>query len=197
MRLLPNQKFGDAAEILIELIIKSQAIDPKTNFIDFDNIWVDPEHRKQLTSVIEMSLSCLLPDSFTPLKTVLVSPDNLRRPFGILPAVACVAQRLGTYMAVWKEAADFSTGLGKLYGPTGISLNGYILQDVVATGGTVLKMASALKKTAWRIEAHMCLVRARPLSGRIDHNLEELRAVLHSTPDPIPSYYVVHLSSKE
>jgi len=193
MRLLPNPDFGEVGKILINVLDRSEAIDPKTYFIDFDNAWMHPEYRKDLISVIEISLS-LLPGSFTPSKTVLLSPDNLRRPFGVIPAVGCVAQNLGTYMAVWKEAADFTTGLSTVYGPTKISLDCYILQDVIGTGGTVLKMASTLKKSAWNIKAHMCLVRARPLSDRIDQNLAELRAVMNSTPDPIPFYYVTELS---
>jgi hypothetical protein len=193
MSLLSNPVFGEAAELLIDVINRSKAIDPKTDFIDVDKIWVNPRYRKDLISVIEMSLS-FLPGSFAPPKTVLLTPDNLRRPFGLIPAVACVAQNLETYMAVWKEAADFTTGLSKLFGPTEIPLDCFILQDAVGAGGTVLKMAPALRKSAWNVRAHMCLVRTRPLSDRIIQNLKALGATVNSTLDPIPFYYLTQVS---
>jgi hypothetical protein len=192
MRLLPNPDFGEAGEILVSTINSSGAIDLETGFIDIDNIWVSPKYRKDLISVIEMSLSLSI-SSFTPARTILLSPDNLRRPFGLIPVVAYVAETLGAYMGVWKEAADFTTGLSKLYGPTGMPLDCFILQDVISTGGTLLKMAPTLKKSEWNLKAYICLVLARPFSERIKENLEQLRTMMQSTPDPIPFYYVVQL----
>lgn len=193
MALINNPIFGEASEMVIEVIDRSKAMDPETCFIDFDKIWIDPAFRKDLISAIEKSIFSL-PGSITPSNTVLVCPDNLRKPYGLIPAIGCVANNLDTYMAVWKEGADYITGLSKLYGPKDTSLDCIIFQDVVSSGGTILKMSSALKRTTWNIRAHIGLVRSSVNEDRIEANLKELSSIMDTSPLPIPFYYVTLLS---
>jgi hypothetical protein len=193
MELSPNPAFGEAAGALMELLETSGAIHPETYFANFDTIWVNPEHRKTLVSVIEMSLA-LVAGRLEPSRTVLLSPDNLRRPFGLIPAIACVAEKLGTYIAVWKEAAAFTTGLGSLYGPANVPLDCFVFQDAIAGGSTILKMAPALSKSTWNIRAYVCLLLARPENTRVRRNLEELAQAVKSTPDDIVFHYVTKWS---
>jgi len=189
MELLPNSTFGQPAKDLKTLLESCCAIDPDTYFIDFDTIWSRPEHRKTLISIMEASLSIVV-GSLPYLKVVLLSPDNLRRPYGLIPVTGYLANKLGTYMAVWKEAASVSTGLGNLYGPSDTPLDCFVFQDVIAGGSTIRKMIPTLSKSAWNIRAYICLVLARPENLRVEQNLKRLAEASSSTSGTIELHYV-------
>jgi len=192
MQFLGNPEFGELGSDLIALINDASAIDAETYFINFDKIWTSPNFRGKLTSILERSLLVVAPN-LDPLKSILVSPNSLRRPFSLIPTVSCLAAKMETYSAVWKEAGEFSTGRGIFLGPTDLPLECFVFQDVIARGTTILKMAPAIKKTAWQMRAYICMVNASLTSNKFEKYLEELSSPLNLTTDDIAFHYIAEL----
>src|SRR3989304_1987263 len=192
MQLLGNPEFGELGNDLIALINDASAIDSEKNFINFDKLLTSPKFRGDLASIVEKSL-LLVTSNFDPNKTVLVSPNNLRKPFGLIPTVSCVSSKLGTYSAVWKEAGDVSTGKGIFLGPVDLPLDCFFFQDVIARGTTILKIAPAIKKTAWQMKAYICMVNASLTGNKFEKYILELSTDLNMPTDLISLHYIAEL----
>jgi orotate phosphoribosyltransferase len=137
--MISNEVKNEIKEIsseLINVVFETGAYNPKTQFINIDNLWQLSENIIKVSNLISEYLSKVVP-----IENVkgLISIDNVIYPFGPIPISSLVCAKLNLPLGIWKENDDPITGEHRIFGITPNS-ESLILYDVTRFGLTALRM---------------------------------------------------------
>jgi hypothetical protein len=155
----------DIKERLISLLIETQVYDSKLNYVNLDRVWINSidsaQHCARLLADYIKRISVpgvILPLGVDISSLVLLSPDTIRKNYGILPITILAASLLNCQFAVWKESTDFAIGSPRIHGPLETPLNCVIVQDVIDRGVAIRRMIESLKRVKWTLKAMVCFI---------------------------------------
>lgn len=167
-----DDQLSEAAAELTLLISEFSAFDKPRRHVAFDRLWSAPDGLRQLALILERFISVVLP-GLDPQRAVLLAPDTLSFTYGIAPAACIVADRLGLRFALWKEFGDVAWGRPLVFGTEEEDLNCVVIQDVILTGTTILKIGASLAERRWRVAAYLSLISAAS-PGQVEEMLGRL-----------------------
>ncbi|NMC57960.1 MAG: hypothetical protein GYA51_00985 [Candidatus Methanofastidiosa archaeon] len=139
------------AEILIHDVFNEDTL-----HVDIDKGWINLKIRKILVNMFETLINCYFEVS-NPQKAVILTPDNLRLSYGLIPILSTVAYKMNLNLAIWKELGNFSNYTDIIYGDTQQAYDVFIIQDVINYGGTFFRMSDELNKTQWKVKKYLTL----------------------------------------
>jgi hypothetical protein len=151
------------AEDLARLITTHDAFDRSRRYVHFDRLWHSHDALDDASDCVYRYLTDLagqLPESVLGDRgrLVLLSPDTARSSLGIIPVSVLVASRMGCRFAVWKEIADIRWASPALLGSTDAGLVCFVLQDVVSSGRTAVRIAKSIKQLGWSFPLYVAAV---------------------------------------
>lgn len=173
MSIIVNSPFKEYINNKTKKEIIDFAFDKKDLRVNVDKGWYDIHYREIL---VELFLKIFKDYCNNQKKNeiVIVSPDNLRLPFGLTPILSIVSYKLGINFAVWKELGNFSDYEDLLYGDIHKELNAYVVQDVLFHGGTLFRMANELNKTNWIVKKYLSLFSYKKDESNHGNTLDEI-----------------------
>lgn len=165
-------------ERLISIVRRAHVLDREANLIRLNNLWFEPDIRRDFSKVMVdflASLPHLSADS------VLLYPEGLLSSFSILPIVSLVANELGCRMVVWREIGDIVTTTPRIFPESATlprDLTCVVLQDVVSRGTTLRKMYELIREIGWTIVYYIAVVKIEGGEDDIQENIRECQPVL-------------------
>ncbi len=147
----------DLRRSFIDLCRPLHLVDKKKKWIYLDRLWWNEDSRKEYANIVTNYIQLLLRNENRE-KVLLLTPDTISTSYGASPVVFIAADRLGCPIAVWEEMGDFFRRQPLIIGTEGLGKECLVIQDVIKSGTTILKMMNSLKKRQWEVIGYIGLV---------------------------------------
>ena len=187
---------NEIAEKLRKLLLDVGAYNKEKHYVEFDRVWYEPKTLNYCADLICEYIRTIQ-DQF-PKETsniILLSSDDLRSDFGIIPVSSVVANKLDYRFAVWKEMADIKWGTSSIMGNTTPGLFCIVLQDVVSRGHTSIRIAQSMKTLDWKFAFYITVVLNNKHDGySVDTTMDKISPILGTRPN---FRYIVSASDLE
>lgn len=164
----------DLRDSFINLCHPLRLINKSKKWIHLDQLWWNEETRAEYASIVTDYIQILIRDASKE-KVLLLTPNTISTSYGASPVVFIAADRLGCPIAVWEEIGDFFRRQPLLIGTSGLRKECLVIQDVIKSGTTILKMMSALKKRQWEVIGYVGLVLNCSDSQKLDATRSEYK----------------------
>ncbi|MBU0973881.1 MAG: phosphoribosyltransferase [Proteobacteria bacterium] len=128
------------------------------NNINLDKLWINTKTKEKYAEIVEEYIRLLAQNSGKIEDIVIVTPDTISQNYGATPIVFLVAEKLGCKVAIWQEMGDFVNRRSWLIGDIKPRKKCIIVQDVVRSGITVLKIMRSFQKLEWQLIKYAALV---------------------------------------
>lgn len=177
----------DISDKLRVLIRQANAYDKPRHYINFDQIWQDPQTLRDCTELITHYLANLVEELIAKgtdrSKIVLLTPDSVGGALGILPIGFLAASKLDLKIAVWKEYADVRWGTSAIIGFKEHAASCILLQDVVDQGTTAIRVAQNINELAWKFPIYASAVlNSENDAMAVDQSLGKVSLILGEKP---------------
>jgi len=173
---------------LKSIIHKSGALNKKEKYIYFDRVWHEINNLSKWANITHKYLEEQIEELNNNFNCdisnlVILSPDTVRASYGIIPVSVIVSNLLGCRFAIWKEFADIKLGTSGIYGTNQEGLTCIALQDVVRRGGTLTRMAFAVKKRKWNLALYISAIFNNEFGEKfVNNSLKEVNTILGLKP---------------
>jgi orotate phosphoribosyltransferase len=150
----------------------SNVTDKEKRWVYLDRLWWNVKARDEYVKILLQYISILLSDTITE-KTILISPDTVSCSYGASPAIFIAAHELKINVAVWQEVGDYFNKRPLLIGTNSPDLNCIVIQDVIRSGTTILKMMDLLQARNWSLFSYCGLLLNCTDSSKLQKTKEE------------------------